>query len=84
MDMARTVVRVTLTFIPLVLLKNHKLRKHLAVAEAAGDSNADRKLFVLRKIRYGTILFHLLLFAPAVLFWLTIMASVERTPLTGR
>ena len=84
MDVARTVVRVTLTFIPLLLLKNHKWRRHLAVAEASGDANADRKSFVLRKIRYGTILVHLLLFTPAVLFWLTMLASAERTPLTGR
>jgi len=84
MDLARTVVRVTFTFIPLVLLKNHKLRRHLAIAEASGYGDSDKKSFVLRKIRYGTILFHLLLFTPAVLFWLTILASVERTPLTGR
>ncbi|TCD69340.1 hypothetical protein EIP91_007896 [Steccherinum ochraceum] len=60
------------------------MRKHLAIAEASGYGDSDRKSFVLRKIRYGTILIHLLLFTPAVLFWLTILASVERTPLTGR
>ncbi|THH33210.1 hypothetical protein EUX98_g978 [Antrodiella citrinella] len=84
MEVARTVVRVTFTLIPFILIKNHKLRRGLAIAEASGYGDSDRKSFMLRKIRYGTILFHLLLFTPVVLFWLTILASVERTPLTGR
>ncbi|KAH8099924.1 hypothetical protein BXZ70DRAFT_192706 [Cristinia sonorae] len=84
MDMARTVVRVTFTFIPFVFFGNLKWRRHLAVAEATGESDAARKSFVLRRIRHGTMLLHVLFFTPAILFWLTLLASVERTPLTGR
>lgn len=31
-----------------------------------------------------TILFHVLILTPILLFWATIIASLERTPLTGR
>lgn len=39
---------------------------------------------LLKRIRNRTILFHILLSIPATLFWATIVASMERTPLTGR
>jgi hypothetical protein len=35
-------------------------------------------------MRRRTILFHALMFTPVVLFWVSILASLERTPLTGR
>ena len=39
---------------------------------------------ILRKLRQRTILFHILIFVPIIIFWATIIASLERTPLTGR
>jgi hypothetical protein len=39
---------------------------------------------LLKRIRSRTLFTHVLLFIPAVLLWLGILASVEQTPLTGR
>ena len=44
----------------------------------------EQRPIILQRIRTRTILFHLLLLAPVLLFWATIVASLERTPLTGR
>ena len=77
--------RVGLTFVPLLLLKNMKSRKSLEHAEKYGHPNIEEKrASVERKIRSRTILFHILIFTPLLLYWLTIIASLERTPLTGR
>lgn len=74
-----------LTFIPVLLIKNHRSRRYLAVAEARGhDLDEGRKDVMLKKIRHRTLLFHTLLLAPILLFWATLLASLERTPLTGR
>ncbi len=77
--------RIGLTFVPLLLLKNMKSRKSLAHAEKYGHPNLEQKrASVERKIRTRTALFHILIFIPLILYWLTIVASLERTPLTGR
>lgn len=44
----------------------------------------EKRPVILKKIRARTILFHILIMTPIVLFWATIIASLERTPLTGR
>ena len=44
----------------------------------------EKRPVILQKIRTRTILFHLMLLTPVLLFWATIVASLERTPLTGR
>ncbi|CCM02219.1 uncharacterized protein FIBRA_04299 [Fibroporia radiculosa] len=87
-QVAGTVSRIALTFIPVVFLKNLKGRKILQRIDhkmSNGHTNLDEKRATLSKrVRQSTILFHVLLFTPVVLFWLTILASLERTPLTGR
>lgn len=77
--------RVSLTFVPVLLLKNFKSRKEIRWAEKISHPELDRKRMInLKRIRTHTILFHALLLFPIALFWLTILASAERTPLTGR
>ena len=77
----RTAARIALTYVPVILIKNHKVKRKLAHAEAKGDhAMAER----VRAIRHKTYIFHGLLFIPVVIFWATIFASLERTPLTGR
>ncbi|KDQ59228.1 hypothetical protein JAAARDRAFT_154529 [Jaapia argillacea MUCL 33604] len=39
---------------------------------------------VLRRLQRRNIVFHVLVFTPILLFWAAIVASLERTPLTGR
>ncbi|KAH9039698.1 hypothetical protein EDB84DRAFT_1587687 [Lactarius hengduanensis] len=43
-----------------------------------------RQGHLLHGIRRRTILFHALIFTPCILFWAAVVASLERTPLTGR
>lgn len=74
-----------LTFVPVILLKNHKGRKMLKHVDLHGQgASEEKKNIILKRIRNRTILFHFLLLIPATLFWATIIASMERTPLTGR
>ncbi|KAJ7035082.1 hypothetical protein C8F04DRAFT_1100034 [Mycena alexandri] len=85
MELVRTAGRVVLTVIPVLLFKNHKTRRHLKYAALHGVPVSEEKSkSLLRKIRNRTLLFHLLFFIPGLLFWSTIFASLERTPLTGR
>lgn len=62
------------------------------VKQESGDTTLPRpvKEFVakqgklLQNIRRRTIIFHALVFTPCILFWAAVVASLERTPLTGR
>ncbi|KAJ7707701.1 peptidase family M48-domain-containing protein [Mycena rosella] len=85
MEIVRTAARIVLTVIPVLLIKNHKTRRHLKHAALNGvPISEDRTNTLLKRIRHRTLLFHLLFFIPGALFWSTIFASLERTPLTGR
>lgn len=80
-ELARTASRVALSLAPLLLLKNHKSRKRL---QKDLPGMEEERPVILQRIRTRTILFHLMLLTPVLLFWATIVASLERTPLTGR
>ncbi|KAA1467529.1 hypothetical protein DENSPDRAFT_769340 [Dentipellis sp. KUC8613] len=96
LEMARTAGRIALTLIPVILMKNHTSRKMLKHAEAVKENNPnivmpcgmnniiEKKKHILRKIKLRTYLFHALMFTPFFIFWAAILASMERTPLTGR
>ncbi|THH01482.1 hypothetical protein EW026_g1252 [Hermanssonia centrifuga] len=81
LEIVRTAARIALTFVPVILIKNHKTKRKLRAAEASGDLELAEKV---RTIRHRTVFFHVLLFIPVFIFWATILASLERTPLTGR
>jgi len=77
--------RVALTFIPLLWLKNKFSSKFVKFAAIHGVSvSEEKKERVLREVRRRTLLLQVLLTIPFALFWATIIASLERTPLTGR
>ncbi|CDO74977.1 hypothetical protein BN946_scf184945.g49 [Trametes cinnabarina] len=77
--------RVVLTFVPIILLKNMKSKRLLKIADKHQIPElVEKKDDILRRIRHRTILFHVLIFIPIIIFWATIIASLERTPLTGR
>jgi len=96
LEVIRTAGRVALTFIPVLIVKNHASRRLLKkiekVKKESGDSvlPSSVKEFVAKQghllhgIRRRTILFHALIFTPCILFWAAVIASLERTPLTGR
>ncbi|VDC04779.1 unnamed protein product [Peniophora sp. CBMAI 1063] len=99
LEVIRAVGRVTLTFVPFVLFKNIVSRKYLKKVDQFNEEHpdkpfpfhhgdetkyAEKRQFLIRGIRRRTIIFHMLMFAPFALFALAILASIERTPLTGR
>ncbi|KAJ7593138.1 hypothetical protein C8J56DRAFT_491990 [Mycena floridula] len=86
LELARTAGRIVLTFVPIVLVKNARTRhylKELRDGEATAGSE-EKQINLIAKIRSGQKLFHFLLAIPTVLIFATILASMERTPLTGR
>ncbi|CAK5268510.1 unnamed protein product [Mycena citricolor] len=85
MEIIRTAGRIVLTVIPVLVFKNIKTRRHLKIAELNGVPLSEEKAnTLLKQIRQRTWIFHTLFFIPAMLFWATIFASLERTPVTGR
>ena len=80
-ELARTAGRIALSLAPLLLFKNRKSRKWL---QKDLPGMEEKRPAILQKIRTRTILFHLLILTPVLLFLATIVASLERTPVTGR
>ncbi|RPD59975.1 hypothetical protein L226DRAFT_534917 [Lentinus tigrinus ALCF2SS1-7] len=80
------VARVGLTFVPLLLLGNLRSKKILQHSDKfQGHPNwEEKKAKIERNLRTRTIWFHILVLTPILLYWATIVASLERTPLTGR
>ncbi|EIW57450.1 uncharacterized protein TRAVEDRAFT_37917 [Trametes versicolor FP-101664 SS1] len=77
--------RIGLTFVPILLLGNLRSKKLIKVAdEHKIPELVEKREEMLGKIRRNTVLFHILIFVPIIIFWATIIASLERTPLTGR
>ena len=84
-ELAQTASRIALTFIPLVWLKNFKFLKVIKSGSIRGvPTTEEDKARYLKGLRHGRVLLRVLLSIPFVLFWATIIASLERTPLTGR
>ena len=87
LEVVRTAARIALTFMPVILLKNWKIKRKIEWAEKRGDKELVEKLqnhLMVRSNRHRLIFFHILLVIPVIIFWATILASMERTPLTGR
>lgn len=87
LEIVRTAARIALTFMPVILIKNYRLKRKLEWAESRGDQELVKKLqnyMSVRQSRHRLIFFHILLVIPVLIFWATILASMERTPLTGR
>ena len=81
MELARTASKVALSLAPLLFVKNRRSRRWL---QKDLPGMEEKRPAVLKTIRMRTILFHALIFTPILLFLATIIASLERTPLTGR
>lgn len=74
-----------MTIVPILLWKNVKSKKMVEWAAIHGKPvSEERKAELLHHNKKRTVIYHVLLFLPITLFWATIIASMERTPLTGR
>ncbi|KAH0833342.1 hypothetical protein J3R83DRAFT_12411 [Lanmaoa asiatica] len=86
-EVARTAGRIALTLVPLIMFKNRLTRKFIKHHDRLHPDmpvSEERKAILLKRLRSRTVFTHFLLFIPAALLWLGILASAERTPLTGR
>jgi hypothetical protein len=71
--------------VPVLLLKNYASRKYLKYGDFMGDPPSEEKRGVLlERIRTLTKLHRILVAIPIILVTATVVASMERTPLTGR
>lgn len=74
-----------MTFIPVIFFGNLKSRRKIRHAALRGVPTSEEKVNkLLRKIRVGTLMLNSLFLVPFTLFWATVIASLEQTPLTGR
>jgi len=77
--------RVVMTFLPVVLLKKHSSIRKIRHAQLHGIPLSDEKREkYMRRLKSSTRLLQVMLFIPFIVFWVTIVAALERTPLTGR
>ncbi|KAF9450897.1 hypothetical protein P691DRAFT_809246 [Macrolepiota fuliginosa MF-IS2] len=86
LELARTAARIVLTFVPLILIKNRGSRICVLIGKTRHGQpiSPEKKEAVLKRIKHRTYFLKILLLVPFALFWGTIIASLERTPLTGR
>uniref|UniRef100_A0A8H7Y290 Peptidase M48 domain-containing protein n=1 Tax=Psilocybe cubensis TaxID=181762 RepID=A0A8H7Y290_PSICU len=84
-ELARVASRIALTFIPFLWFNNVRSHKMIKYAALHGfPLSEEKQMKHMKKIRRRTMMLQFLLFVPFVLFWATITASLEKTPLTGR
>jgi len=81
MELAKTLSRVALSLAPLLFFNNRNSRR---ILQKNLPGTEEERPVILQRIRARTFLFHVLIMTPILLFWATIIASLERTPLTGR
>ncbi|TDL16562.1 hypothetical protein BD410DRAFT_755349 [Rickenella mellea] len=84
LEFVRMAGRIALTFVPVVLMGNHKARRYIRHVIQDKPELEEKKLSLQNKIRKSTIFYRTLIVIPLLLFSLTLISSVERTPLTGR
>ncbi|KAF9036201.1 hypothetical protein BJ165DRAFT_1331541, partial [Panaeolus papilionaceus] len=85
LELARTAGRIALTFIPVLWLGNMKAKKMFKYAAIHGIKHTEeKKEMYIRRMRRSANLAKILFAIPMLLFWATIIAGMERTPLTGR
>ncbi|KAL5486017.1 hypothetical protein ACEPAI_7061 [Sanghuangporus weigelae] len=84
LEVARTVTKIALTFLPIVAVKNFMTRKYLKKIIKHHPELAYKRDEVERHLRKSIISYRFLVAVPIVLFGLTFLASLERTPLSGR
>ncbi|PPQ66222.1 hypothetical protein CVT24_000334 [Panaeolus cyanescens] len=85
LELARTAGRIALTFIPVLWLGNMKAKKMFKYAAVHGIKHTEeKKQLYIRRMRRSANLAKILFAIPMLLFWATLIAGLERTPLTGR
>jgi hypothetical protein len=84
LEYARAAARIALTFVPIIMVKNHMMRKMLRHVFKDTPEMQEKRALIRSKIRRTTMVYRIMIAIPVVLFAMTLIASLERTPLTGR
>ncbi|KAG5724696.1 hypothetical protein E4T56_gene3750 [Termitomyces sp. T112] len=85
LEFVRTAARIFLTFMPAIMITNHKSKKKLKYAHLHGVPKSEETIArVMKQIRVRRNLLYSLFLVPITLLWGTIVASLEQTPITGR
>ncbi|KAG6899953.1 hypothetical protein C0993_004854, partial [Termitomyces sp. T159_Od127] len=81
----QTAARLSLTFMPAIVITNYKSRSKLKYAHLHGIPKSEETVArLMKQIRIRKYLLYSLLMVPMSLLWGTVVASSEQTPLTGR
>ncbi|KAF5342078.1 hypothetical protein D9611_001900 [Ephemerocybe angulata] len=84
-ELARTTSRIALTFLPVLLFKRARSKRIVQHAHIHGIPLSEEKREKhMKKMQHTTRALQFLGVIPFILFWATIIASLEKTPLTGR
>jgi hypothetical protein len=85
LEFVRTAGRVVLTLVPALALKRRKINWVLKHGhDGHNPASEERKGVLLQRTQVLTRLNKILLAVPVLLVAATVIASLERTPLTGR
>ncbi|KAG8964269.1 hypothetical protein FRC03_002036 [Tulasnella sp. 419] len=80
----QTIGRVTMSLFPIVIFKKKLFQRFLRQMDPNSPNAAIKYERFRRYIEYTRKIIFVLLGIPFGFFWLTVLASSERTPLTGR
>jgi hypothetical protein len=81
------IIRIALTLVPIAIVRKHVGAKWIKKLDRYPNKYPEleaKRPSLMRKIKINAIILKVLLFVPAGLFGLVVLASLERTPLTGR
>lgn len=83
-ELTRVITKVVLTFVPLIAIKNAFTRKYVRHFMKDKPELEHKRVVLEKKMRTLTLSYRTLVAIPIVLLGLTFLASLERTPLSGR
>ena len=84
LEFARMITKIVLTFLPFVAVKNIFMRKYLKHVSKDNPEMEYKRNLVEKRLRRYTLSYRTLVAIPIFIFGLTLLASLERTPLSGR
>lgn len=86
-EILRTTARIALTFAPFLWFKSMRAKRIMKIAHERGDTKLIERMnkyMSVRAVRRRAIIMYSMTFIPLFILFAMIVASLERTPLTGR
>lgn len=86
-EILRTTARIALTFAPFLWFKSMRAKRIMKIAHERGDTKLIERMnkyMSVQAVRRRAIIMYSMTFVPLFILFAMIVASLERTPLTGR